>query len=66
MKLPDEDRAWLAAELLSSLEKSADDGVAEAWAGEIERRMAEVDAGSAKLLSWEEVSARLEARLRKS
>ena len=41
VELPEEDRAELAGLLLESLEARYDVGVEEAWAAEIERRMAE-------------------------
>lgn len=66
LTLSEEDRAWLAAELAASLDGTADTGVAEAWDEEVQRRIAEVRAGKAKLLNWVEVSERLEGRLKKS
>jgi hypothetical protein len=39
--------------------------VADAWDVEVQRRIAEVKAGKAKLVSWAEVSERLEGRLKK-
>jgi putative addiction module component (TIGR02574 family) len=65
LKLPVEDRAELAAELLASLDGPPDDGVEEAWNAEIERRVGEVDSGAVKLDEWSDVRARLEHRLRK-
>ena len=65
LSLPEEDRAWLAAELAASLDGPADAGVAEAWDEEVQRRIADVRAGKAKLVSWAEVSERLEERLKK-
>lgn len=65
MTLPEEDRAWLAAELAASLDGPADAGVAEAWDEEVQRRIADVRTGKAKLVSWAEVSERLEGRLKK-
>jgi putative addiction module component (TIGR02574 family) len=61
--LSDEDRATLAARLLESLDRSkADEGVEEAWAAEIERRMDDYRAGRAKTVSWAELQARLHRR----
>lgn len=65
LTLPEEDRAWLAAELAASLDGSADAGASEAWDEEVQRRIAEVRAGNAKLLTWGEVSERLEGQLKK-
>lgn len=53
------DRAELAGLLLESIEEAADEGVEEAWAAEIERRMAEYRAGRVKTIPWSEVRARL-------
>lgn len=53
------DRAELAGLLLESIEEPSDEGVEEAWAAEIERRMAEYRAGRVKTIPWSEVRARL-------
>jgi putative addiction module component (TIGR02574 family) len=58
-QLPVEDRAELAGLLFESIEEEADDGVEEAWAAEIERRIAEYRAGRVKTIPWSEVRARL-------
>jgi len=59
VELPEEDRAELAGLLLESLEARYDVGVEEAWAAEIERRMAEYQAGRVKTISWQELRAHL-------
>lgn len=58
-ELPPRDRAELAGLLLESIEESPEEGVEEAWAAEIERRMAEFRAGRVKTIPWSEVRARL-------
>jgi len=58
-ELPPEDRAELAGLLLESIDGPADEGVEEAWAAEIERRMADFRAGKVKTIPWSEVRARL-------
>lgn len=58
-QLPEHDRAELAGKLLESIEDPADEGVEEAWAAEIERRMADYRAGRVKTTSWSEVRAHL-------
>lgn len=58
-QLPTEDRAELAGRLLESIEDPPDDGVEEAWAAEIERRMVEYRAGRVKTIPWAEVRAHL-------
>jgi putative addiction module component (TIGR02574 family) len=58
-RLPAEDRAELAGKLLESIEEPADEGVEEAWAAEIERRMSDYRAGRVKTIPWAEVRAHL-------
>ena len=58
-QLPEEDRAELAGRLLESIEDPADVGVEEAWAAEIERRLADYRAGRVKTIPWSEVRAHL-------
>ena len=65
--LSPEDRPEIAAKLIESLDDGhADPDAAAAWAAEIERRVREVEEGRAKLIPWEEVRARLRARLKRS
>jgi putative addiction module component (TIGR02574 family) len=55
LRLPPEERARLAHELLLSLETEGEDSNAEAeWARELERRAQEVISGKVKLVSLEE------------
>jgi len=56
--LSEEDRASLAGLLIESLEGEPDPDVEAAWAAEIEKRVAELDAGTAKTIPWEEVRQR--------
>jgi putative addiction module component (TIGR02574 family) len=58
-QLPEEDRAELAGLLLESIEDPPDEGVEEAWAAEIESRMAEYRAGRVKTIPWSELRAHL-------
>jgi putative addiction module component (TIGR02574 family) len=62
-ELTEEERASLAGLLIDSLEGEADPGVEEAWAAEIQKRVAQVEAGTAKTVPWEEVRQRLISRL---
>jgi putative addiction module component (TIGR02574 family) len=64
MELPAEARAALANSLLNSLDTEVDADAEEAWREEIERRIASLDRGTAQLVPWEEVQARLLHRLR--
>ncbi|HYC93448.1 MAG TPA: addiction module protein [Thermoanaerobaculia bacterium] len=58
-ELPPSDRAELAGLLLESLEDHPAVDHEEAWAREIERRMADYRAGRVKTLSWQEVRSHL-------
>ena len=62
-QLPEGDRAELAGRLLESLHGEPDEGVEAAWAEEIERRVRQIDSGEVKTIPWEEVRAKLHARL---
>jgi putative addiction module component (TIGR02574 family) len=57
------ERAELAAELISSLDGPADSDAAEAWAAELERRIASIDAGTATIESWHDVKQRIEQEI---
>jgi len=59
LALGEGDRARLAARLVESLDGEIDNDSEEAWAAEIERRLAKIDAGQAKLLSMDDAVARL-------
>jgi putative addiction module component (TIGR02574 family) len=61
--LSEADRAELAGRLLDSLESERDEGVEAAWAEEIERRIRQIDSGEVKTIPWEEVRAKLYARI---
>ena len=56
-------RAEVAAELLASLDGPSDPGAEAAWAVEIERRVAAIEAGTVKLEPWEEVKRRIEKEI---
>ena len=62
-ELSEHDRATLAGLLIESLESEPDPEVEAAWSAEIERRVAELDAGAVKTIPWEEVRQRLLDRL---
>ena len=59
LRLDEKARAELAVELLASLDGPADPDAAAAWEKEIERRVKELDAGTAKLEPWETVKRRI-------
>jgi putative addiction module component (TIGR02574 family) len=60
LQLDADARAEIAAELLASLDGPDDPDAEVAWAAEIERRVAEIEAGGAKLEAWEDVKRRIE------
>jgi putative addiction module component (TIGR02574 family) len=60
LRLDDDSRAKLAAELLASLEGPADPDAESAWDAEIERRIAAIEAGTVPLEPWENVRRRIE------
>jgi putative addiction module component (TIGR02574 family) len=62
LRLPPEERARLALELLRSLDGEPDADAASAWDAEIERRGAEVDAGTADTMTLDEYRAHIRAR----
>jgi putative addiction module component (TIGR02574 family) len=62
MSLAPEERATLMRLLIESLDAESEEGVEDAWRVEIERRMAELDAGSVETIPWEELRARLYRR----
>jgi putative addiction module component (TIGR02574 family) len=56
-------RAELAAELLASLDGPADPDAGVAWAAEIERRVAAIEAGTVQLEPWETLRQRIEKEI---
>jgi len=65
LELPAEERAALADSLLESLDTEVDAGAELAWRDENERRIVSIDEGSAKLVPWDDVYARLNRRLQR-
>jgi putative addiction module component (TIGR02574 family) len=63
LALTEEERAELAGSLIESLDGRADADAESAWNQEIARR-AEMDAGRAKTVSWEEVQERITSRIK--
>ena len=60
--LPSEERARLALELIRSLDGEPDSDATAAWDAEIERRAAEVAAGTAPTMSLAEYRAHVRTR----
>lgn len=61
--LPPKERIRLAEQLLSSV-RDTDEEIEAAWADEIERRLAEVENGTARLIPSEEVFAEIRRLLK--
>jgi len=61
LALSDAERAVVVARLIESLDETTDTDVDDAWAAEIERRCAALDAGVAETSDWEDVRRRIEA-----
>jgi putative addiction module component (TIGR02574 family) len=62
LRLPPEERARLALELIRSLDGQADADAAQAWEVEIDRRGAEVERGTAATMTLDEYRAHVRAR----
>ena len=62
MALSEEERDRLTCEMLDGLDGPPDRRTDQQWAVEIERRIAEIDAGTAELVDAEVVIARLRRR----
>ncbi len=63
LRLETTERAELAAELIASLDGPADANVEAAWAAELERRVAAIEAGTTKLEPWSNVKRRIEQEI---
>jgi putative addiction module component (TIGR02574 family) len=57
--LPERDRATLAGLLIETSDAVSEPDVEAAWSEEIERRLAETDAGTVELIPWQDVRAEL-------
>ena len=66
LKLSEDEQYDLAYRLLESVEGEREPGYEEAWAAEIARRIEEVENGTAEMLTWEEVRAKLREGLDES
>ncbi len=53
-------RAEIAAQLIASLDGAPDPDAETAWRAEIQRRVAEIEAGTATFESWDNVKRRIE------
>jgi putative addiction module component (TIGR02574 family) len=64
LKLPAEDRARLAQELLDSLDEFPPQEIDRLWLEEASRRAAQIDTGEVELVSAEDVDRKARALLR--
>jgi len=65
LELSEEERALLTLRLAESLDGPLDEGAEAAWAKVISRRVAEVQAGTAKLVSAEDAIAKARERIKR-
>lgn len=63
LMLPEAECAGLAQALVKSLDAPDDADALEAWKKEILRRLAEIDAGTAKLIDRDEFRRRMQAQI---
>jgi len=63
LSLSEEERADLACSLIDSLDATVDEGAESAWSKRSRGRIAELDSGRAKTVSWEEVRGRISSKL---
>ena len=54
LRLPEQERADLAARLLDSLDAASEENVEAAWSMEIQQRVEELDTGKVKPVPWAE------------
>jgi putative addiction module component (TIGR02574 family) len=65
LKLPERERARIAAELIASLDGEPEADVEAAWLVEIDQRIKDVDEGRVKLRDWSDVKADVQSALRR-
>jgi putative addiction module component (TIGR02574 family) len=61
LHLAPSERELLVEQLMQSV-VSASDEIERAWLAELQRRSAEIDAGTAELVDWSDVRSRIAAR----
>ena len=65
LRLPEHERARVAAELLASLDGEPEPGVEAAWAAEVKARIEQVERGQARLVDWDIVKDEVSQSLKK-
>ena len=61
LRLPEEQRAALAGELIDSLDSEVDADAEAAWSAEIRARVTQIESGQAKTVAWSEARRRIHA-----
>jgi putative addiction module component (TIGR02574 family) len=61
LRLPDEERAALAGELIDSLDSEVDPDAEAVWAMEVRARLNAVESGRATIVPWSEARRRIHA-----
>jgi hypothetical protein len=61
LRLPDEERAALAGELIQSLDREVHSDAEVAWSAEIRERLDRVDTSNASTVQWAEARRRIHA-----
>jgi putative addiction module component (TIGR02574 family) len=59
LRLPEEERAALAGELIDSLDAEVDSDAEAAWATELRSRVSAIQAGRASTIPWSEARRRI-------
>lgn len=62
LKMPVDERAFLAEQLLSSLEGEDSTETDEIWLIEMQKRLGEVDSGQVELISYEDVKKSIQEK----
>jgi putative addiction module component (TIGR02574 family) len=62
LALPESERAEIAASLIHSLDTETDEGVDEAWAAAVQRRVESIDNGEVTLIPWNDVMREMRER----
>jgi len=64
LQLDESERAALAGMLINSIDSDGEERVEATWTAEIERRIVELDSGTARTIPWDVVRADLRQRVR--
>lgn len=59
MRMPAEDRATIAENLIASLDREYDENTEVLWQDEVQKRIREIESGAVKCVPWESVRSSL-------